>query len=303
MKRNAISSDMPIGVANGGTGVATISSGGVLVGKGSANIQNITGLTGQAVIGFTASNPVFSYTCPVSTLFGITTPGITNTVTVSNSDNSDSSSAAKLEIISGGASGGSPYITYVVGLVNFHSVGIDNTANDSFVISRSTGLTTSQNLIITTSGEVTLPLQPAFLAYQSSTQTNKTGNTNYAITCDTEVFDQNADYNNGTGRFTAPVTGRYVFGMAVVCSDITNTTRANVGIITSNRSYIGDNRNASVVKASGGYMSNILESYCDMDAGDAAYPQVTYTGEGSDVVDVIGDATKLYTYFYGYLAC
>lgn len=61
---------------------------------------------------------------------------------------------------------------------------------------------------------VLMPRQPAFCAHRSATFTmNSSGNQD--IVCDTVVTNIGSNYNNSTGRFTAPLTGTYFFSMSV----------------------------------------------------------------------------------------
>jgi len=76
----------------------------------------------------------------------------------------------------------------------------------------------------TTNRERTMPLQPAFFAYNSTLRTNVTGDgTAYTLIFNTVVLDQNSDYNNTTGVFTAPVTGYYKFFSSVSMDDVDST--------------------------------------------------------------------------------
>jgi len=73
----------------------------------------------------------------------------------------------------------------------------------------------------TVNRERTMPLQPAFFAYNSTLRTNVTGDgTSYTIVFNTDLLDQNSDYNNTTGVFTAPVTGFYKFFASVSILDL-----------------------------------------------------------------------------------
>lgn len=163
---------------------------------------------------------------------------------------------------------------------------------------------TTTALQISQAGEMTLPLQPAFLAYQASIASNVTGNgTQYVLgtTVDlTETFDQNGDFVPTTGTFTAPVTGKYNLAMSAFINGITAATAFESFIITSNATFysiIG--KVATTLNQS--CPVNIL---CDMDAADTATFAVTVSGEAADTDDVQGDATTTrYTWCSGNLVC
>ena len=51
-----------------------------------------------------------------------------------------------------------------------------------------------------------------FLAFDSVAGTDVTGDgSDYSIIYETESYDVGSNYNAATGRFTAPVTGKYFF--------------------------------------------------------------------------------------------
>lgn len=151
----------------------------------------------------------------------------------------------------------------------------------------------------TANGEVTNPTQPAFLAYNSAADLDVTGDsTAYVVICDTEVFDQNADYDNGTGIFTAPVTGRYRFEASVELADLEAThVQHEIYIVTSNRSY--KSYDTFTTSPFVGYRKLFLSVLADMDAGDTAKVQIIIGGS-TKVVNVYG-TTAPYTYFSGSL--
>ena len=73
----------------------------------------------------------------------------------------------------------------------------------------------------TAAGERTMPLQPAFVAYNDAIILNITGNgTPYTVLYDTEVVDQNGDYDDTTGVFTAPITGFYLLSASLILRGI-----------------------------------------------------------------------------------
>jgi hypothetical protein len=157
----------------------------------------------------------------------------------------------------------------------FNSVGIDDNAE-------ATAIT------IDSSGAVTMPNQPAFFAYLSSNADNVIGNgVRYTVICDTETFDQNADYDTSNGTFTAPVSGRYyIQGQISTGEQIPVDTDAEMRLVTSNRTvnYFYSPANDEGSGATG-QCSVSLSGVFDMDASDTLTMDVKfYQGEqDSDV--------------------
>ena len=148
-------------------------------------------------------------------------------------------------------------------------------------------------LNITGTGEVTMPNQPAFLAYNSAPDANVTGDgTDYTVICDTEVYDQGSDYNNTTGIFTAPVTGRYALGVQLYLTDLAaGFTRALLSINTSNRAHYPLDMNVGAARNPGGEFLFCSSVAADMDAGDTAVVTVLVSGS-TLTVDVGGTNTR-----------
>lgn len=77
---------------------------------------------------------------------------------------------------------------------------------------------------ISTSGYATNSAQPCFSAYLNTGVTNKTGDgTRYTVLFDTVSFDNTTSYATGTGLFTVPVTGHYIFMTSLVISGLTSS--------------------------------------------------------------------------------
>ena len=94
---------------------------------------------------------------------------------------------------------------------------------------------------IDTNGHITQPLQPAFFArvQSGSSMTDLAVNTYHTVTFNEEIFDQNADYNNSTYTFTAPVTGRYHFDCRLYLLEVpSNTTYIYFSLVTSNNDIL-----------------------------------------------------------------
>lgn len=164
------------------------------------------------------------------------------------------------------------------------------------------GFDTTDNLSILKTGSVTNTLQPAFLAYLSSTAVDVTGDgTNYDVVFNSEVFDQQANFNTSTGVFTAPVTGRYQFNASIYLLGLTAShTQATVYLRTSNRDYITLFNGANIRDSSNQAFIPIA-MLCDMDASDTAYIRVTVSN-GTKVVDIPGGSTSA-SFFSGNLVC
>ena len=155
---------------------------------------------------------------------------------------------------------------------------------------------TSNHLVINADGIVTKPLQPAFSARAVSTSGGLAITTWHTLNC-TEVFDNNADFDASTNKFTAPVTGRYQLNLTVRLDNFqSNTGYFYVNIETSNRQYY-------TIMGSSGYSANVQyfgissSVLTDMDAGDVAYVQ--YYLAGGNAVANINNETR----FTGYLVC
>lgn len=175
-----------------------------------------------------------------------------------------------------------------------------NFGTGDFTVASASGTVISQ----LDTGEMTKPLQPAFLAYLASPDNNVTGDgTTYTLggtTALTEVYDQGSDFVT-TGVFTAPVTGRYYLMSAMRVSGTTGAmTTGDLRIVTSNRTYF-TNTNPGIVLDVGNNVAMKLEALADMDLGDTATTTLRFAN-GTKVADVDGQAI-LVSYFCGHLAC
>ena len=123
--------------------------------------------------------------------------------------------------IAPGTSGDS-FVQFDINATGEFRIGVDDT-DDSFRISQGSALGTNDTFIVTDAGEITEPLQPAFLATVTSQISNVTGDgTLYVLVWDAEVFDQGSNFD-GTSTFTAPIAGRYLFEVCVGVGGITSS--------------------------------------------------------------------------------
>ena len=162
-----------------------------------------------------------------------------------------------------------------------------------------TGISNSANataITISADEEVTMPLQPAFLAGPSSDITNAASGA--TITLGTEIFDVGA--NVASNNFTAPVTGKYFLSYNVRMQQVDDgTSYLYIQIITSNRNYIYIFA-PNVFDQDADFWTLAKSGIFDMDAGDTAALTFHFVN-GNQSVD-IRDFTNG-TYFSGALIC
>ncbi len=165
---------------------------------------------------------------------------------------------------------------------------------------------TGNVMVALDTGEVTKPLQPAFQAFPASVGSNKTGGgTVFTIGTDpalTEVYDVNSDFNTN-GTFTAPVTGKYYLGCAVMTQNTTvSMTTWQLKIVTSNRTRSLSYGNGFANNAASAFLQGNGSLTTDMDAGDTATFAIAVTG-GTDTVEIYGEANGEFTCVFGNLVC
>jgi hypothetical protein len=140
--------------------------------------------------------------------------------------------------------------------------------------------------------------QPLFFAYLSTDQNNVTGDgTDYKVIFDTVSMDQNSNYNNSTGVFTAPATAKYYLNTLVRGLNSTAGTLIlqSYFILTSGTYLVGWQIMLTLSNASSGQSIMV-----PMTAGDTAYVQILAT-TGTKNVSVLGAASPIQTYFSAYL--
>lgn len=152
-------------------------------------------------------------------------------------------------------------------------------------------------LNIDANGHVTMPSQPAVQAALTTNQSNITAGSLYTIPFATEVFDQNADYNNSSYTFTAPVTGRYFIGIqATIGGQPLAADYYQYAVQTSNRTY-----NATIdpdkYDSSPVYDNFNFTVLADMDANDTCIVKLLVEGS-SNTFDFYSQ-----TYLSIFLAC
>jgi len=161
-------------------------------------------------------------------------------------------------------------------------------------------ITYTTAMTIANDGTVTQPLQPAFGTRITSLMDNLADGYN-TITFDSEIFDQNSDFNTGTYTFTAPVTGKYMLSASIASINLPLDAQwFFLQILTSNRSYTHSTSTDQFDAAADAshVTSYTMSSLADMDAGDTAYVRAyQYTGTNQT------DINDNYSFFNGYLVC
>lgn len=157
-----------------------------------------------------------------------------------------------------------------------------------------TSLVTSSTALIDSSNRKTNSAQSSFFATNSATQLNVTGdNTIYQTIPNTEIFDQNSNYNNATGVYTAPIAGKYLFLCTIAVQELsaTNTTDQSY-IYTTKKNYDSNWFNWYAGRGSSYMMQDII-LIADMDAGDTSTLRVR-CGATNKVVDVLQAKSSIY---------
>lgn len=141
----------------------------------------------------------------------------------------------------------------------------------------------AEQMRIDSSGRLTMPLQPAFFAYNSSTFSG-TG----TVPFDQTAFNRGNCYNTSTYRFTAPVSGVYWFNV-LLATQVATTWQ----LITLN---INGGRNRDLIEAisvpiNGEFHSSTIAT---LSAGD-------YVTINSESGNLQGGISNYYSGFQGYL--
>tara|TARA_B100000085_G_C18399799_1_gene454078 strand:+ start:75 stop:719 length:645 start_codon:yes stop_codon:yes gene_type:complete len=195
----------------------------------------------------------------------------------------------------GGGSASDRSIIFDGNAQDFH-IGLDD-STDSLTIGLGSTLGTTSHMVIDANGQITKPLQCAFMINKSLHQSNiDVDGSQDLVTFDSERFDLGNNFASNT--FTAPVTGKYFLYVSLRLDNVdTGASYYNLGIATSNHQYEWIEQ----FNTSGGdynYFTPQVTAIADMDAGDTATVQINQNG-GTSQTDIIASSGR--TYFSGYL--
>jgi len=173
--------------------------------------------------------------------------------------------------------------------------GADKTigSNDTYALSFETDGNVAMK--IDTAGIITKPLQPCFLATITA-ETRTDMDTAATMKYSNELIDINADYNNATYTFTAPVTGSYYFSWRIGFSGLgAEGYDWYLNLYTSN--FSARSPNGLTYRAFGNENVNCGggSAVVDMDASDVAY--IRCNSYSDDTLELYAERS----WFSGYL--
>mgnify|MGYP003147050004 CR=1 FL=1 len=277
-----------VSVADGGTGTSSMVDGAILLGNGAGAIASMSVLgDGEIPVGDGAADPVAlaAFTSSTGTLkhesggieFDASAVADGDFIVGTGAGSMGLESGATARTTMGVGTGDNVQFTNITATGAFTSLGIDDNA-------------TSNAITISSDEEVTMPSQPSFRVTLAAQAANVTGNgTVYTVVWNTETWDIGGNFNNSTGVFTAPITGKYFFTTHCYMSGAGSApTYGDIQFVTSNRTHTHRMWDVGNSGGPGGMTFSIL---ADLDASDTCYVTVAVGGIGADTIDIEGGDT------------
>jgi hypothetical protein len=164
-------------------------------------------------------------------------------------------------------------------------IGLDDT-DDDFKIGLGSAVGTTAHMVFDETGAITEPLQPSVFARMTADGANVTGDgTDYTVAHNSEVWDQNGDFDTDAYTFTAPVTGKYAYFAKVFIHGLTSDdTKAQTSIVTSNRTFLTREGNPYAQRDADNQFGLYANGIVDMDASDTLTHRIAVSN-GSKTVD------------------
>ena len=148
----------------------------------------------------------------------------------------------------------------------------------------------TDRMTIDSSGRVTMPNQPGFSVrqlLQTGIDCSSSGYVEFRH-IHTQHFNTGNHFDSSTGRFTAPVTGNYIFG-TTVRYDGFGGSYFYTSIYKNGQFYARD-----LKQQTGAYLHSSVHTIVNMSASDYVYVELANSGDSSITID--NDCN-----FYGYL--
>jgi hypothetical protein len=145
----------------------------------------------------------------------------------------------------------------------------------------------------------TQPLQPSFRARQSTT-TNVTGDgTAYTLLFGTVQHNIGSNFNSGTGVFTAPIAGRYLFTASVIVGNLTSSHTTGTFRFSGDEDQTICNPWTTASFSGSGFATMKISAIVQMTAAQTISCICTISGSTKTVQ--VGGATPWYCFFSGQL--
>ena len=161
--------------------------------------------------------------------------------------------------------------------------GIDNNSTSGYI---RFATNSAERMRIDSSGRVTMPYQPAFLATKNTSNLSTTGG-GVKIPLDYTVFNTGNHFNTSTNTFTCPVSGKYLFMWQGYQN---GSAQLRIDLYKNGARYVGG---YIAISAGDGFSSSVL---LDAAANDTVY----LTLESASTTLYYGGVNP-HTYLTGYL--
>jgi hypothetical protein len=121
----------------------------------------------------------------------------------------------------------------------------------------------TQRVVVDSSGRVMMPYQPAFCAHENGSSAYANNST---IVFETVKFNTGSHYSNSTGRFTAPVAGKYLFYTQFLGEQSANTR--TIAYLSLNGSQGSSDQTVEISATTKDYNSAQATTIMNLAAGD-----------------------------------